>query len=1276
MSTKKSRFEVHAHSEFSNSRILDCTLKPERLIRKAKEMGLSGIAITDHESLSVGIRANRLAKELKDTGFKVALGNEIYLVEDREPGQKYYHFILIAKDEIGYTLMKELSTNAWLNGYQDKGERVPTLKSELKQLVEKYGKGHLIATSACLGGELSTLTLGLCEREEVGDANNAATYHNRIVEYMRFMIDTFGNDFYIECAPGRSREQMVVNNRLLNIAKAFNVKMVIGTDAHFLSQEDKYVHAAFLNSRDEDRETESFYAYAYLQTEEEIKENLRDGALESEYDRMVENSYEIYEKIEIFDLKKEQKIPPTPVKNYPKKKVFMNQPTLVELFNSDDVRERYWVNECYEALAAKNLANEEYYDRLEKEADIIKYIGDKKGVCLFQYFNTFQHYIDLFWECGSIVGPGRGSATGFLSNYLLGITQLNPIRWNLQYWRFLNKERVEYPDIDVDLAPSKRPLIFQKIREERGELGLAQVCTWKTESPKSAILTACRGYRSEDYPDGIDSDDARYMSSLIPQERGFLWSLNDVINGNEEKDRKPVKTFINEVNKYPGLLEIIQGIEGLISGRGEHASGVILYDDNPFETAAFMRAPNGDIITQFDLHDAEEAGDTKYDFLLTEATDKLIKCLDLLVEYNQIEKDNLRNLYNKYLHPEIIDIKDNKIWDALGEGKVLDVFQFNSGVGLAIAKKVKPQTPIEMSAASAIMRLMSEKGKESQQDRYARIKHNGIGVFELEMQQVGLSDRQREIMHKYCDEYYGCVPTQELMMMMLMDDEIAQFSLGEANSARKIVAKKKMDEIPKLKEQIFSKMSDEVFRNYFWEIAIQPSLGYAFSINHSLPYSYVGIQSIVLATSFNPIFWNTACLIVNTGSLNEDENDSTDYAKLAKALGDIQSAGIKFSLADINKSKFGFIPDIENNAILFGLKAVDKVGTDVVNEIIANRNYEDFYDFLSKTHLKKPAIISLIKGGAFDKFGDRKKIMGLFIWMSCDKKSRITLQNFNGLMTRDLLPERFYAEKAIFEFNRYLKAYCKQSTYYVFDDRALNFYLANFDSNYLECEGNISRIPQKVWDKIYKISMDPVRNWMKENQEDILRTLNYQIFKEDWDKYAKGTISHWEMEALCFYYHEHELINLNRKKYGIDNFFELSEEPDVERYFFDRQGEPRPIYNIHSIAGTCIAKDKAKSTIYLLTPGGVVTVKFRKEYFSLFDKQLSQRQADGTKKVMEKSWFNRGTMLVIKGIRRGDDFIVKKYNNTQGHQLYKITSIDEQGNIEITHDRYNDEEEA
>lgn len=169
----------------------------------------------------------------------------------------------------------------------------------------------------------------------------------------------------------------------------------------------------------------------------------------------------------------------------------------------------------------------------------------------------------------------------------------------------MNRERVELPDVDIDLCPSRREEIFERIREERGKFGCIQVCTYGTETTKSAIKTSCRGYRSKDFPSGIDIDVAEYLSSLIPQERGFLWSLSDVVNGNEEKGRKSVKNFIQEVKKYPGLLDIMISIEGLICRRGIHASGVNFYGDDPYETACFMKAKNGALTTQYSLHDAE-----------------------------------------------------------------------------------------------------------------------------------------------------------------------------------------------------------------------------------------------------------------------------------------------------------------------------------------------------------------------------------------------------------------------------------------------------------------------------------------------------------------------------------------------------------------------------------------------------------------------------------------------------------------------------------------------
>ena len=1300
---------------YSNIRLLDCINRPKDLIDKAIAAGLRGIAITDHECLSAHVEVNQYTQEIKKEhpDFKVALGNEIYLVDFRERGIKYYHFILIAKDLLGHQALRELSSGAWYNLYADRGmERVPTTKDELTAVMSKY-KGHVIATSACMGGELSTNAYNMCVAEECGDMIAATEYYNNICELMQYCIKTFGDDFYIECAPSRNRDQCVTNRKLHKIAQAYGISMVVGSDAHYLQKQDRYVHKAYLNSKDGEREVDSFYEFAYLMSPDECAELLRESFDEETVSQIFNNSLSLQEKIENYNLFHKQIIPKVQVKDYPALNVesdFTGQykaewdfPTIDSLLNSDNTQERYWINECLNGLREKGLYKTEYLQRIETEADVVKNIGNKLEDCLFAYFNTFKHYIDLFWECGSIVGPGRGSSTGFLSDYILGITQLDPIRWNLPYWRFLNKERAELPDIDIDLAPSKRPAIFEAIRKERGELGLVQVATFGTETTKSAILTACRGYRSEDFPNGIDVDQAQYLSSLIPSERGFLWGLRDVVYGNEEKDRKPVTTFLREVEQYPGLLDIMMSIESLVNKRSSHASGVILFDNDPYEFCSLMRTPSGDLITCYDLHDAEYAGVTKYDFLVTEISDKIIKCFDLLVEDGIIENDKLRNLYDKYIHPEVIDTTDPRIWEHLAAGDVLDVFQFSTGVGLAVAKKLKPQNPMEMTSANAMMRLMSEKDKESQQDRYVRIQSNGLSVFDQEMIAAGFDDKTRAIMHQHCDKYWGCCAIQEQMMELLMD--VAGFSLGEANNARKVVAKKQMSKIPALREQVYNKFNNSRTANYFWENAVAPQLGYAFSINHSLPYSFVGIQSIFLAVNFNPIYWNTSCLIVNSGSL-EDHSESelvdiyepeaqdladgvtfedlpdgsakvrktasTDYGKIARAIGDIRAAGIQVSLADINKSKFGFAPDVENNRILFGLKGILNVGDDIVDAIIANRPYASPKDFYQKVKPGKQAMIALIKGGAFDSMEDRKFVMAWYIWETCDKKNNITLQNMASLIKHGLLPEDTEEQilaRRVYEFNRYLKSVCKiNAETYRLDERACNFLVEQGLESFIE-DGLLMNA--KKWDKqVYQNHMNVFRSWIADNKLNILRTLNTLIFKEDWEKYAKGTISAWEMEVLCFYYHEHELAHVNEARYGFVNFYNLPEEPVVERTF-PKNGKQIPIFKLSCICGTCIAKNKTKGIVTILTNYGVVDVKYRKEYYALFDKQISELREDGTKKVVEKSWFNRGSMIVVMGMRSGDSFISKKYASSgYSHQLYKIDEILPNGELVLRNERY------
>ena len=1289
----------------------DCINRPKDLINRAIELGLAGIAITDHEALCGHIEINMYQQELlkEHPDFKVALGNEIYLTDTRDMGQRYYHFILIAKNKEGHRALRELSSRAWMNSYWDRGmERVPTLKSDMEEIMKKY-PGSLIATTACLGGELSVNTLNLINAEATGDKNGAEIAHNNIVNFMLWCKEIFKDDFYVECAPGASRDQILVNKRLVSIAQAFGLKMVIGSDAHYLKKEDRYVHKAYLNSKGGEREVDEFYEFAYLQTNEEIIENLKKSDFSEDYImQMFDNSYGIFEKIENYSLAHKQTIPKVSVPDYPKKSFDKEHyPILASMFESDDKVNRYWVNKCVDKLEKLDLYNDTYLSRLEEEADIKQTISEKLETNMFSYPVTLEHYVNLFWECGSMVGAGRGSSCSGLNHYLLGITQLDPIKWNLPFWRYLNKERVELGDIDLDLCPSKRPRILNEIKKERGQffrpdidglsrenLGCTLIATFGTEGTRSTILTACRGYRAEGFPDGIDVDTAQYLSSLIPSERGFLWSLSDVINGNPEKDRKPITLFINEVNQYPGLLDIMIGIEGLVNKRSSHASGVILFDEDPYEFGSFMRTPKGEVITAYDLHMCEAAGMTKYDFLVTEVQDKLTEAIRLLQDYGEVESDlTLREIYDKYFHPNVLPIEDQNIWKALQENSVLNIFQFDSEVGSQAAKKIKPKSMLEMADANGLMRLMtSEKGQESPMDKYIRYKNN-INLWYQEMDNYGLTKQEQEYLKPYFESSYGVPPSQEQLMRMLMDEHLCHFSLKDANAARKVVGKKQMNKIPALRQQVLDQAASPCLGNYIWTCGVGPQMGYSFSIIHALAYSFIGFQTMYIATRWNPIYWNTACLIVNSGSLEEEsdfEEDedtgevakkkekTTDYGKIAKALGDIIGKGIKVSLVDINKSSYSFEPDADNNVILFGMKALSNVGGPIIDQIIANRPYIGIADFMARCPLNKSAMFSLIKAGAFDKIEEkwakelgvepRQLVMTYYISKVCEAKKRITLQNFNGLIQHDLIPEELDLQKRVFNFTKYLKANKKVGKYFVFDNICEEFYSKYFDMDLLEVINGLTCIEQTKWEKIYKSTMDKARDWIKENQNEILEKFNTILFKEMWDKYAGKSISAYEMESLCFYYHEHELKDVKMNKYGIVDFNDLSSEPAID-YFFKRNGRDLPIYKISKIIGTVIGKNDTRSSITLLTTTGVVNVKFTKEYFAMYNRQLSEKQPDGTKKVVEKGWFTRGVKLLVAGYRRDDTFVAKTYKNNGFHQIYKIVNVTDNGELELVHDR-------
>lgn len=1310
----RKRYEMHSHSDVSNIIINDSIIKPKKLLDRAKELGLAGIALTDHEVLS---NIPKLFDEIDNyPELKIVAGNEIYLCETREPNQPYYHFILNAKNKKGWRALRELSSEANLNSFSDRGmERRVTLYSDLERIVNKY-PNSLIATTACLGGQVSHSISRMISLEECGKREEAKAIKQTVSNFLKFCIKLFGDDFYIECTPGCSEQQIKVNKRLKKMSEFYNIKMVIGTDAHYLTKEDRQTHKAYLNSQEKEREVDEFYEYSYLQSNEEIVEHLKQSDFSEDFIyEMFDNSIDICDKIEKYSIYHAQTIPKVEVADYPKVDALKKYPVLNEMYLSDDKIERYWVNQCVDKLDELNKTSDIYLKRLEEEATTKKIIGSKLGTNIFAYPVVLQHYINMFWECGSAVGAGRGSSCSGLNHYLLGVTQLDPIKWDLPWFRYLNEERTELPDIDVDLCPSKRNLILERIKAERGKnfidnisdvskknLGCTLIATFGTEKPKSVILTACRGYRSEAYPNGIDVEVGRYLSNLVPVERGTPWSLYDVYYGNEEKERQAINLFIKCVDEYPGLFESMLSLEGLVSRKGIHASGVIMNDEDPYEFLAYMKAPSGDVITQFDLHDCEKMGATKYDFLVTEVQDKIVQCIELMQDDGLLDKNmSLKEIYDEYLSVDKIPLDDEKTWKTIQEASSLDLFQLDSDIGRRGAKKVKPSTMLELSAVNGLIRLMTaEKGAETPMDKYIRFKNNPQ-LWEKEMDEYYLTEKEKEAVRRYISHTYGIGISQEQLMRALMDKDICGFTLADANAARKTIAKKQINKIADLKAKVFSQATSENIAKYVWMAIVAPGIGYSFSDIHALAYSFIGLQTAYLPTKWNQIYWNTACLIVNSGSLENNSEEtivdiyapehqelqegttfedlpdksgkikrtsSTNYAKMAKAIGNVMSKGIKISLVDINLSGYKFKPDVKHNTILFGLKGLNKVGGPVIEQIIAGRPYKSLKDFIDKTSLNKTAIISLIKSGAFDNVEGkpREEIMLDYISSIYGPKEKLTLSNFKGLIEQKLVPECLQFHKKVFLFNKDLKDKCKKGEYFILNKKYLDFYEKCGSMDEIEIIGGVAYISQKKWDKIYKSHMEDVKTWI--TKAETLKEYNSILFKKCWNDYASGTLSSWEMDSVCFYYHKHELSDVNLAKYGVVDFNSLPYEPVVDKYF-KRQGVNIPLYKITKIAGTVIAKDDVRHTVSLLTMSGVVSVKFTKEYYAMYNKQNSIRQKDGTKKVADKSWFSRGSKIVVSGFRREDTFVSKKYKSTDWHQIYKIEEIKGKDMV-LRHERY------
>ena len=599
---------LHNHTDYSNLRLRDCINSIPALIDYAIELGHEVIAITDHESISNAIKVekyyNQIKKEHPD--FKVILGNEIYLTRDGLTAEnfdknqdKYFHFILLAKDIIGHQQIRELSTRAWLRSYTaQRMRRVPTYYQDLIDII-KPCPGHVIGTTACLGGFIPTKLLQW-------RSNPDDEFYQKIIQWLLNMKKLFDNNFYLELQPSASEEQTFVNRELIKLSKITNIPYIISTDSHYLRKEDASIHKAYLNSQDGDREIDSFYATTYLMSTQELESHLdlSQEELEEEYKKI----RQIKSQCEDYSLLKPLRIPELPWKSYPEDEAKTIEyskviPYLNKFYTSNYIGDRVLVNAIVDKLKkVPKLNNQTTYDAINECLEMTWISSEVNKAHWSAYYLNLQKIIDTCWDAGSIVGPGRGSGVGFILLYILDITQINPLEEEVRTfpWRFLNPARVSVLDVDFDIEGGRRPQVLNKFREVYGEDRVANVITFGTEKSKSAILTAARGL-------GIDVDEAQYISSLVPSDRGMIRTLKQCYYGDEDNGFAPIPLFIKEMDARPELWQVAQKIEGLVCRMGIHAGGVIFVDEPFTNSTGLMRAPDGTIITAFDLHDSEAA---------------------------------------------------------------------------------------------------------------------------------------------------------------------------------------------------------------------------------------------------------------------------------------------------------------------------------------------------------------------------------------------------------------------------------------------------------------------------------------------------------------------------------------------------------------------------------------------------------------------------------------------------------------------------------------------
>ncbi len=915
---------LHVHTQFS---LLDGAAEIGNLYKKALKDNMPAIAITDHGNMFGAFQFVAEAyKHKNDDGslkVKPIVGCEFYVVNDRtkraftkDDKDKRYHQLLLAKNAEGYQNLIKICSLGYMEGMYGKYPRID------KELILKYHKG-LIATTCCLGAMVPQTILKKGEAEAEKE--------------FKWWLDIFGEDYYVEMQRHDINEQNIVNEVLMKFAAKYNVKVIASNDSHYVDQQDANAHDILLcvntgslqstpsnkDFSDDDVSVKGRrFAFAndqfYFKTTEEM------STLFSDIPQAIDNTNEIVSKIETLDLKREVLLP-----NFEIPTEFQTQAQYLRHLTWEGARRRY--SEVTPAIE----------ERINFELLTIETMG------FVGYFLIVMDFIKAGRDLGVFIGPGRGSAAGSVVAYCIEITNIDPIKYELLFERFLNPDRKSLPDIDTDFDDVGRQKVIDYVIQKYGRNQVAQIITYGTMAAKSSIKDVSRVL-------DLPLAEANILAKLVPSKPGVKLvrllhapldgekSLKEKegLEGDDIENVKKLRLIYEGTDLQSKVLKEAEKLEGSVRGTGVHAAGLIIAPCDLTDLIPVAVAKDSDLlVTQFEGKVIEDAGVIKMDFLGLKNLTILKNTLRFIKENHDIE-----------INLEDIPLDDQKTYETIFQkGDTNAVFQFESAGMQKHLKDLKPDTFNDLVAMNALYRP----GPIAYIPTYINRKH-GNEKIEYDLPE----------MQEYLEPTYGVTVFQE--QVMLLSQKIGNFTKGDADTLRKAMGKKDIKTLDKMKSKFIEGATsnghptdklEKIWKD--WEAFAQ----YAFNKSHSVCYAYVAFHTAYLKTHY-PAEFMAATL----------DNASGDMDQISFFMEECRRMGLNIFGPDVNKSEVKFSVNKEGE-LRFGLAAIKGVGEAAVEEIIEERKktgtYKSIFDLTKRVSLRsvtKKTLEGLVFGGAFDCF--------------------------------------------------------------------------------------------------------------------------------------------------------------------------------------------------------------------------------------------------------------------------------------------------------------------